>query len=79
MDQNEIQRFADSHSLDVRPIEPWHLRLLDTYGEPVMDVFVKRTKAGCISRNRVFQFSTRRWTIAYNQKDLNRIMTHKLK
>lgn len=78
MEQEEIQRFADSHSLDVRIIEPWHIRLLDTYESPVMDVFVKRTKAGCVKRNRVFQFSTKKWTIAYNQKDLNRIMKHKL-
>lgn len=79
MEQDEVQRFADSHSLDVRPVEPWHYRLMDTYGNPVLDVFFKRTKAGAISRNRVFQFSTRKWAIAYNQKDLNRLMTHKIK
>jgi len=79
METDEVQRFADSHNLDVRPIEPWHFRLLDTYGTPVLDVFFKRTKAGCIKHNRVFQFSTRKWAFANNQKDLNRLMKHNIK
>lgn len=78
MEQEEVQRFADSHNLDVRPIEEYHYRLLDKFEEPIIDVFFKRTKAGAISRNAVLQFSTKKWTFAKNQKDLSRLIKHKI-
>lgn len=79
MEPEEVQRFASSHSLDVRKIEDYHYRLLDQFSEPILDVFFKRTKAGAISRNAVFQFSTKKWAVARNQNELNRLMKHKIK
>lgn len=68
----EVQRFAENKQLDVRHIEPWHHRLFDTYGNPVVDVFFKKTGAGVImSRNKVFRFSDKKWGTVYSKKDLN--------
>lgn len=74
MDQDEIQRFADSNNLDVRPIMDYHFRLMDTYGNFVLDVYIKRNKGGVIVKNTVLQWRTKKWFVAKNQKDLNKLI-----
>lgn len=66
MTKEELQEFAIENKLDVRPIQPWHHRLLDEYEEPVLDVFFKAKRTA----NRIFSFKVRKWYMVSKTKEL---------
>lgn len=74
MEQEEVQDFAIAHDLDVREIESYHYRLMDSFGEYVLDVYFKRTKGGNISRNAVLQWKTNKWFKINTQQELLKLI-----
>lgn len=77
MDENVIQEFANENSLDVRPLQPWHFRLMDEWGKYVLDVFIKRNKNGNIVKNTVHRWSNDKWYECRSPKDLLALISKK--
>lgn len=47
---------------------------MDTYGNFVLDVYIKRNKVGKIVKNTVLQWRTKKWFVVKNQKELNKLI-----
>lgn len=75
MDENDIQEVADEMKLDVREMQSYHLRLLNRWGKPIVDVYIKRKK-GRIVQNTVMNWKKNRWTTAKNQQELKNIINN---
>jgi hypothetical protein len=62
--------------LDIRVLNtnsaklPNHIRLLDIYSKPVIDIYFKYTKRGKIIRNRYFIHKTQTWGQLQSEDDL---------
>ncbi len=81
MNQDQVQEFASQNSLDVRVIaygrqnKPNHIRLMDSWGNYVTDVYFKHTKSGINkSYNRVFHHKTHRWGEVHNEQELKQFI-----
>lgn len=73
MDEQVIQDFASENNLDVRPVQPYHLRLMDEYGNYVLDVYIKRKK-GRIVQNSVLKWKGEVWSVAHTPQDLQKLL-----
>ena len=69
----DVQQFADKHGLDVKPIQTYHYRLVDSLGRNILDVYFKRQK-GRIVRNVVYQCKTQTYSVAKNTNDLLKLL-----
>lgn len=75
MTNEEVQEWANEHKLDVMPINGnIHWRLLDNYGEYVLDVYFKKNKRGEIIRNSVLQWKGENWTVANTVEELKALI-----
>lgn len=74
MNKDEIEEFAIENNLDLRVIEFYHLRLINSLGKYILDVFIKRNKNGNIVRNTTFCFKTKKWSVSYNTNDLQKLI-----
>lgn len=74
MTQEQIQNFANENDLDVRPIQDYHYRLMNSVGKYILDVYFKRNKNGVIVKNSVLNWRNNRWSVAHNLEDLNKLI-----
>lgn len=85
MTPEELQDFASENKLDVRPMSQGrggrdnHLRLMDTFGEYIVDVYFRSTRAGTYKKtNKIFIFKNHQWSVIQNKEELkNKIYEHK--
>ena len=56
METWEVETFAAKNKLDVREIEKWHYRLMDEFGDWVLDVYFKRNDNGRVIKNTTMQW-----------------------
>ena len=74
MTQIEVEQWAIENKLDVREINPYQYRLMDRYGEYVLDVYFKKNKRGEIIRNSVLQWKGENWTVANTVEELKALI-----
>ena len=75
MEKYEIQQFSSKNNLDVREIQFNHWRLLDEYGDFVLDVYFKQNKRGEIIKNSVLQWKTKKWFYPIDLEQLEKLLT----
>lgn len=64
MNQEEIQEWAERNNLDVRVIAgnpAHHFRLIDGFGEYVLDIYIKLNKRRNIDSNSVLIWENKSW------------------
>lgn len=74
METYEVQEIADINQVDVRIIEKWHWRLIDVWGNWVIDIYFKRDKMGRVERNTVKYWKGERWGQIFTKKELEAIL-----
>jgi len=74
MTTQEIQSFADKHSLDVRPMNSHQHRLMGEYGDYILDVYFKKNKHGEVIKNSVLHWSTGKWHVIHDIKQLEKLL-----
>lgn len=74
MEATNIQLLADETRCDLRIIEPWHYRLLDEYGNYVVDIYIKKDKRGDVIKNTLYEWGKFRWGVV--KGDIKNIIKH---
>lgn len=74
MNQQQIEEWACEHDLDVRPVQYYHYRLMNSQGEYILDIYFKENKGGNIVRNSTLQWKTNKWFTPRSLKDLEKLL-----
>ena len=79
MNIDDIQEFCNKYKLDLKIINtskggnPIHSRLIDEYGNYVLDVYFKHNKQG-IKHNMVFNWEKQSWSKIKTLEELHNIL-----
>ncbi len=78
MEKDKIQDFADENKLDVMLINTNQWRLLDIYGERVLDVYFKYNKKKTrIVKNSTCRWRDEKWFYPETVEDLEKLLDNK--
>ena len=70
MNEQEIQEIANELKLDVRPFANNHFRLLDSQGNYIIDIYIRRKRNGEIIRNSFLLWKTNTWGVLRDKQHL---------